>query len=154
MAALTYPISVIPGRSLRLVDPMGAPSARPRGLPWSFQEPARSAPRVASIEERRRRRAVIARRRRLAALFASVAILAATWGISGVLAGVRSSHLAVLPGSVRTSQGYLYTVKPGDSVWSIATRLDPTGDPRPIVDTIVAQLNGASIAPGERVLLP
>jgi hypothetical protein len=39
-------------------------------------------------------------------------------------------------------------------VWSIATRLDPTGDPRPIVDTIVAQLNGASIAPGERVLLP
>jgi hypothetical protein len=154
MAALTYPISVIPGRSLRLVDPMDATKARPRGLPWSFQEPSRTTPKVASIEERRRRRVVIARRRRLAALFTSAAILAGTWGISGVLAGVRASHLVVLPGSVHTAQGYLYTVRPGDSIWSIATRLDPTGDPRPIVDKIAAQLGGAAIEPGERVLLP
>lgn len=154
MAALTYPISVIPQRRLRVVDAIEARPEHRRELPWSFQEPNSTGARIASIDQRRRRRAILARRRRLAALFASAAILTATWGAVDALAGTRQSHLVTLSGSHRTASGVFYTVQPGDTIWSIATRLDPTGDPRPLVAKIVAHLHGEAIVPGEEIAVP
>jgi hypothetical protein len=46
-----------------------------------------------------------------------------------------------------------YLAQPGDTLWTIAQRLAPGTDPRPLVDRL-AQLNGgASIQPGQRIML-
>jgi Tfp pilus assembly protein FimV len=71
-----------------------------------------------------------------------------------VLSGLRTAHLVTLPGLQATTKGYLYTVRPGDTVWSIASRIDPSGDPRPLVDAIEARLDEKPIVPGERVVVP
>ena len=42
----------------------------------------------------------------------------------------------------------------GDTLWSIATRLAPGDDPRPLVDELSAARNGAPLQPGERIRLP
>jgi LysM repeat protein len=47
-----------------------------------------------------------------------------------------------------------YVVGAGDTLWSIAQRLDPTGDPRPVVAALAAQVGGDVVIPGERLLLP
>ncbi len=47
-----------------------------------------------------------------------------------------------------------YVVRPGDTLWSIATRLDPSGDPRVVVARLEAQIGGDSVVPGEQLVLP
>jgi hypothetical protein len=47
-----------------------------------------------------------------------------------------------------------YVVQPGDTLWSIAVRLDPTGDPRPVVAELAEQVGGTNVVPGEQLLLP
>ncbi|GEM_PF-1485923 len=48
----------------------------------------------------------------------------------------------------------LYTVRPGDTLWSIATRLVPDGDPRPIVAELASETGSAGAVVGERLVLP
>jgi LysM repeat protein len=51
----------------------------------------------------------------------------------------------------------VYVVRPGDTLWSIAIRIDPPGaDPRPTVDRLTAlnHVLDAEITPGERLVLP
>lgn len=49
-----------------------------------------------------------------------------------------------------------HTVKPGETIWSIAVRLAGDRDPRPTVDRLIAlnDLSGAVITPGQRLALP
>jgi nucleoid-associated protein YgaU len=47
-----------------------------------------------------------------------------------------------------------HVVQPGNSLWSIAARLDPGGDPRPVVDELSAARGGAPLVPGEVVTWP
>ncbi len=42
-------------------------------------------------------------------------------------------------------------VRPGDSLWSVAQRLAPGEDPRPVVDALEQARHGAALVPGERV---
>lgn len=48
-----------------------------------------------------------------------------------------------------------YTVKPGDTLWSIARRIAPGQDPRPVVDALIANnhLQG-SLQAGQAIDLP
>jgi LysM repeat protein len=55
-------------------------------------------------------------------------------------------------GALRASG--VYVVQPGDTLWSIAQRVDPSGDPRPLVDRLAAQVGTDDVVPGERVTLP
>jgi len=48
----------------------------------------------------------------------------------------------------------IYVVQAGDTLWSIATQLDPRGDPRVVVDELAAEVGGDRIVPGQRLLLP
>ena len=42
-----------------------------------------------------------------------------------------------------------YVVQPGDTVWSVARRVQPDGDVRPLVDRVVAARGGDGLAVGE-----
>ncbi len=46
------------------------------------------------------------------------------------------------PGSALAGTGHpvAYVVRPGDTLWTIAERVDPTGDPRPLVAQLAAQV--------------
>ena len=42
-----------------------------------------------------------------------------------------------------------YVVQPGDTLWSVARRLQPEGDVRPVVDRLVAERGSSGLAVGE-----
>jgi len=137
---------VFPGRpQLRLV-----PAPAQRSL--RFRQTATADDQAATDERRRPRRRVSAgvRRRRtlLAMMGLALAILATPLGGFGGVSHTTESTLAA------QSQHGAYTVAAGDSLWSIAQRMDPTGDPRPIVAKLAAELGTYQVIPGEQITLP
>ena len=83
------------------------------------------------------------------ALTMSLALIAGVWAgpLGRIVAGDQSSRLAS-----RSS----YVVRQGDTLWSIARRVAPGEDPRPLVDAIVS-VNGVdagAIGPGQTLLVP
>jgi hypothetical protein len=94
------------------------------------------------------------RRRRLllGATAAGILVaLALPWGGAG-------GHPLATPGPVlagaAVTAGADYVVQPGDTMWSIARRLDPGADPRVIVAQLEAQVGSDSLQAGERIHLP
>jgi hypothetical protein len=90
--------------------------------------------------------------RRLVAALIVVGLASALWAGLGALGGAltvsgRSSPLGGAADPV-------YVVQPGDTLWTLARRLDPGGDPRPLVDRLVAARAGATLQVGERFSLP
>jgi len=100
-------------------------------------------------------------RRRLAcvAVFVGAAWLIAN--IAGDLLGVAaverpSAQQTIFESAAdeRLTAGQIVTVQPGDTLWSIARRLQPTGDLRPLVDRIAKMNDGHSLIAGQALLLP
>ncbi len=60
----------------------------------------------------------------------------------------RAGALDAAPAGVR-----LYVVKPGDTLWGIATSLAGNGDPRPIMDRLARQVPTGVLVVGERLAL-
>ena len=60
---------------------------------------------------------------------------------------------AAAPVAGATEAGPTVVVRPGDTLWSIARDLQPTGDIRPLVDRLVAAHGSTSITPGDRIAL-
>lgn len=59
-----------------------------------------------------------------------------------------ASSAPVSPGP--GAEPMFHIVEPGDSLWSIASRLQPTGDVRPLVDELVARNGGeTTLVPGQ-----
>jgi Tfp pilus assembly protein FimV len=52
------------------------------------------------------------------------------------------------------ASGTRVIVRPGDSLWSLAARLAPGEDLRPIVDELSSARDGAPLLPGEIIRLP
>lgn len=95
------------------------------------------------------------RRGRRAPLLACVALVVGVWFGAGALRSAATpSHLATIPGAEVSGGVAHYVVRPGDTLWSIASRLDPGGDPRPIVDELAAELHGAPLEAGMSLTLP
>jgi hypothetical protein len=126
---------------LRLVGGPSAGRADPPGTVGAIG--ARPAPS-------RRRLSTEARRRRtlLAAMIVLVVALALPLSGTGGYSHAAGSALA------ETGRSVVYTVRPGDSLWSIATRVDPSADPRPLVERLAAETGSESVFPGERIVLP
>ena len=88
------------------------------------------------------------RRCRLAATL-TIAVVGAVWAPAVVVAlgtGADAERVA------RSS----YVVREGDTLWSIAERVAPDADPRPVVDALAA-VNGVdagSIVPGQLLVIP
>ncbi len=87
-------------------------------------------------------------RRRVVAVVVGLAALAMAGKAGAALGG---SPLAVPERHPAASQS---VVRPGDSLWSIAARLEPGHDPRPVVDALTAARGGEPLVPGEVVTLP
>jgi LysM repeat protein len=50
--------------------------------------------------------------------------------------------------------GHVYQVQPGDTFWAIARSIDPSSDPRPLVDRMVAEHGSPVLVVGEQLELP
>ena len=76
-------------------------------------------------------------------------------GLSGlILVGLLAISTRLAYGEAPNGQGRV-VVQPGETVWSIATRLAP-GDPRPEVDAIlrINHMSTPIVRPGQSLLLP
>ncbi|HZT65824.1 MAG TPA: LysM domain-containing protein [Acidimicrobiales bacterium] len=96
------------------------------------------------------RRAVYRRRRIAVLLLATAAVPVGRAGV-GLLGGGPLTASGQLP---RPASAAVYVVQPGDTLWSIAERLRPGGDPRPLVAALTAELHGSGPVPGEQLNLP
>ena len=108
----------------------------------------RVAPRPVARRGHRPSAAVSWRRRAVAVAVGLAALVMA--GKAGAALG--GSPLAVP--ERRPAVASQSVVQPGDSLWSIAARLEPGHDPRPVVDALTAARGGAPLVPGEVVTLP
>jgi hypothetical protein len=90
-------------------------------------------------------RAVYLRRRAIAGLL-GMALVVAMAQAGAALGG------STLAAPERRPATLVHTiVRPGDSLWSVAQRLTPGEDPRPVVDALAEVRQGAPLTPGERV---
>jgi hypothetical protein len=86
--------------------------------------------------------------RRTGALLLFVALLGALAAPVSALAGTGGAPATSLaPGST-------YTVGPGDTLRSIAVRLDPHGDPSSIIRQLAAETGSDTVVTGEHIRLP
>ena len=88
------------------------------------------------------------RRRRLVALCGAI-------GLVGVLSGPVANAVGVGGASAATA-ARTYVVRPGDTVWSIATRFEPSVDPRVVVDAITSAngVDPGALVPGQQLSIP
>jgi len=91
-------------------------------------------------------------RRRQALAAGAVAALAAV--VSVVLGALGGGSLTAPERPLPVFAGQVYEVQPGDTFWAIARSLDPEGDPRPLVDRLVADHGGPVLVAGEQIRLP
>lgn len=148
MVALAYPI------------PHDLESQSDQGF---YLQPGRSAPPAA---------AVFWRRRVLAAAGVALGVwltAAALGGLTTALGGLEGHPLtapelagagqfADAPAPVGVAAvpraGQVYVVQPGETLWDIARRLQPSGDIRPLVDRLAQAHGPGPLEIGERLALP
>ena len=80
-------------------------------------------------------------------------VVALAW-LSGI-GSAQAAGSAVPPGQVYRNLTTV-VVRPGESLWAIATQAEPTADPRSVIQEIVDinALSGTSIQPGQRLWVP
>lgn len=105
----------------------------------------------------RRPSAAVIRRRRLVAMFFIVSFAFLAW--SGLRQLADTSGGGPLTVAGRSAQAQLITrsetiVQPGDTLWSIARRVQPTGDVRPLVSQLIDQYGGHALQVGETIEIP
>lgn len=90
-------------------------------------------------------------RRRGGVLLVGGAVVAALW--SGTVANALDGSPDPVPPAAR---GRTYVVRAGDTLWSIALRIEPERDPRPVVDAILAAngVRAGSLIPGQTLSIP
>jgi hypothetical protein len=83
----------------------------------------------------------------------ALAVVAALWLAAAT--GAQAANQGVAPGMVYKSMTPV-VVRPGQTLWSIALRAEPTADPRIVISQIM-QFNAMSsevVVPGERLWVP
>jgi len=127
--------------SLRLVGDDPPVAIPPRVFTLVHGGPAaRTAPRV-PLEVRRRR-----------TILAVMAVLLVALALP--LGGTGGHSHATGSAPAETGSPVVYTVHPGDSLWSIAQLADPNGDPRPRMARRGAPTGSDTVEPGERIVIP
>lgn len=107
------------------------------------------APVHTRASQRRRASVAVRRRRTLLAIMALLLVaLALPLGGTGGHSHPAGSALA------ENGRPASYVVQPGDTLWSIAQRVAPGGDPRPLVAELASKIGSDRVVPGERITLP
>ena len=119
------------------------------------RNPARPHLRLVPPPARRLPRSAVYRRRRFAvivALFVTVFLLVlAARAALGALGG--GPLAASETPAARGGAAAVFMVQPGDTYWTIARRLQPTGDVRALVDKLSSEHGGGPLQPGEQLVL-
>ncbi len=106
----------------------------------------------------RRPSKAVYRRRRLVAMFFIVALSFLAWsGLRQLADTSGGAPLSTAGRSVGTPQLVARAhavVQPGDTLWSIARRVQPTGDVRPLVSALIDQYGGHPLYVGETIEIP
>ncbi|KAM9863971.1 LysM peptidoglycan-binding domain-containing protein [Leucobacter sp. BZR 635] len=137
---MTATANVVPFRLNAPVSPrIAASGSRPQGEPTA---------QVSSGQPRLR----LTRRGRV--VFGSLAtvLVAAALGVAAAFAAP-----GAIANSAESTQAFPYVfVQAGDSVWSIASELEPTGDPREVVSEIVRlnQMQASDLQAGDSIAVP
>lgn len=128
--------------------PAPDPVVRPDPCPPQPEEPAvirLDARRPRPVTRRRR-----GERRRLVTLMgASLLALGLVALVQSILASERAAAPSLEP--LSSVDGEVYVVQPGDTLWTIAQRLVPEDDPRPLVAEIRSRNGGAEVDVGDRL---
>jgi len=147
-------------RPLPARRPLGAArSVPPRPALEVLEGGRRAARRYARARSRAhvgRPSAAVYRRRRIGVALAAVTVVAvgylAVLGVGVLLAGpAAGSPTSAASGPALTHADRTYVVQPGDTLWSIARSLHPSGDVRPVVDALESRAGGAALVPGQRL---
>jgi hypothetical protein len=77
-------------------------------------------------------------------------LLGADAAASGPVSTAAATHPAGA-GAHTSSAPVEVVVQPGDTLWSIARRLQPSGDVRQLVDRLASRAGGAAVASGQRL---
>jgi Tfp pilus assembly protein FimV len=96
------------------------------------------------------RRIAIYRRRRAVAVAFVLLVVAAILALTFV--GGRATADGSAPGEIRPAA--VYVVRPGDTLWDLAVALAPDRDPRVVVAALERAAGGATVHPGQRIVLP
>ena len=88
-------------------------------------------------------------KRRLVVVLLAVALVLVMARAGGALGGITPAAPERHP--AHSSQPASTVVRPGDSLWSVAERLAPDSDPRPVVDALSEARHGTVLTPGETI---
>ena len=143
MAAIVH---FTPAQAHDLALPVGTPgrSRRRTGPALRVLEGGRSPRSMTRIYVRRR---AVAAALALVALVTVVALAVTALDLAGTALGGASAAPAA------ASSGPVLVVQPGDTLWGIARRLQPTGDVSGLVDRLAAEHGTAPLEPGDRLPL-
>ena len=99
-------------------------------------------------------RAAALRRRHILLGVVAVGLLLVLAGPLGGRGSAPTVASSPTPAATVVSPHSVYVARPGDTVWSIAERIAPHGDPQPAVTALRRELGGGPVRPGEKLLLP
>jgi hypothetical protein len=89
--------------------------------------------------------------RRVAVVLVAVALVLVMARAGAALGGSTPAAPERHPAPSASSTGASTVVRPGDSLWSVAERLAPGEDPRPVVDSLAEARHGTVLTPGETI---
>ena len=117
-------------------------TARTRPTTRSRRAVAAGSARVVSRTTYWRRRAVVA-----VMVVALLFVMARAGAALGDSPSIPERHPAHLVSNTSATT----VVQPGDSLWTVAQRLAPDSDPRPVVDALSGARHGTDLTPGETI---
>ena len=148
-------VVVAPDRSIR---PARRPVVVPARPPLQVLPGGRRAARdyAASRRPANRLHPAVYRRRRLGVALAVVtALVVAYLALAGLQALTADAASAPSAGAATATApapvGSAYVVQPGDTLWSIARTLKPSGDVRALVDRLADRVGSAPLVVGQSV---